>query len=1132
MTSGESEQATTGVGPKPPRFEDRLVLNQWLLGLFRASKFEDLADKLKAPELEGFDENNVTRFYHALCLYIHPDRRPDLPDNQLLAYDENIVRHWKQITERRNRGGPFLYPKYFQYLALLFTEIYLDRYFRDPAGLLAELNAKAPKASRIEPYTRQDLNKLAFWMATGSGKTLLMHINILQYLHYLKVHKRQRELNRIILLTPNEGLSYQHLEEFRLSGIPAELFSKEGRMLFTGRVVEIIDIHKLRDEMGEKTVAVEAFEGNNLVLVDEGHRGTSGAEIGAWMQKRNQLCENGFSFEYSATFGQAIKASDNRTLEQTYAKCILFDYSYKYFYRDGYGKDYRILNLNDDKDERVLRRYLTACLLSFYQQLKLYLDKREEFRPFLIERPLLVFVGGSVNAVRTQQKQEVSDVVDILLFLSWFVQKPDESIPFIEQLLQGRSGLLDAQKNRDIFDEAFQYLNTLGLEPKDVFNDILRVVFNVEAAPGKLHVVNLKGTDGEIALRLGNNERFGVINVGDASKLCKLCEKHQELVVTDDVFSDSLFRTLNDESSKINILIGSKKFTEGWSSWRVSTMGLMNVGRKEGPQIIQLFGRGVRLKGKDFSLKRSRALADMVIPTGDQMRMKSPLGCLTKALTKVMGCFSKTAGKQERRRDREAFIPSEGLRIPSYIHELETLYIFGVRADYMRQFKDYLEEEGLPKNEDRIELVLPVIKNLGSKELKMVRLREGIDFKKDGPKPTLGQPPDYLIRHPVVLDWYPKLEVIASGTGGTNGQAAERDQCHFEESHLAFLDFDAIYFELQQFKSERGWHNLNLPRNSIKALLGRKDWYTLFIPKEEMELRSFQQVLRWQEIAVALLKKYLDRYYKFKKQEFDGKHLEYRELSEDDPNFIHEYRLLIKQPREDIVQKLEEIKEEIRLLKSKSLKEAEFSKLDFKQGSLTSIVFTGHLYQPLIYVGDNLIEVKPVVLENEGERDFVLDLKEFCESDEGKKFLNDKELYLLRNLSRGRGIGFFEAGNFYPDFILWLLVDGKQDGKQYVNFIDPKGLRNLEGPEDPKIQFHQTIKDLERQLGEPAVILNSFIISSTPLSQVKWWNGGMREEEFEARNVLFQKEDRGAYIKKLLNKILEQAKEENQTVNR
>ncbi|MCL6547191.1 MAG: hypothetical protein K6T61_18430, partial [Bryobacteraceae bacterium] len=81
-----------------------------------------------------------------------------------MAYDQNIVRHWKRITERRNHDGPFLYPKYFQYLALLFTEIYLDRYFRNAEKLLAQLNAHveafnaaAPAPSRIEPYTKQDL---------------------------------------------------------------------------------------------------------------------------------------------------------------------------------------------------------------------------------------------------------------------------------------------------------------------------------------------------------------------------------------------------------------------------------------------------------------------------------------------------------------------------------------------------------------------------------------------------------------------------------------------------------------------------------------------------------------------------------------------------------------------------------------------------------------------------------------------------------------------------------------------------------------------------------------------------------------------------------------------------------------
>ena len=151
---------------------------------------------------------------------------------------------------------------------------------------------------------------------------------------------------------------------------------------------------------------------------------------------------------------------------------------------------------------------------------------------------------------------------------------------------------------------------------------------------------------------MGDNEPFGLINVGDAANLCKLCEEQRELVVRDREFAGSLFRTLSATESSLNILIGSKKFTEGWNSWRVSTMGLMNVGRSEGPQIIQLFGRGVRLKGLDFCLKRSRKIT--------------------------------------------------GVRAPADLELLETLNIFGIRANYMRQFKEYLEDEGLPANEDRI----------------------------------------------------------------------------------------------------------------------------------------------------------------------------------------------------------------------------------------------------------------------------------------------------------------------------------------------------------------------------------------------------------------------------------------------
>lgn len=46
--------------PKPLRFDEKLILNQWMLALFEVTNLEKLADPLKAPELESLDENNVS----------------------------------------------------------------------------------------------------------------------------------------------------------------------------------------------------------------------------------------------------------------------------------------------------------------------------------------------------------------------------------------------------------------------------------------------------------------------------------------------------------------------------------------------------------------------------------------------------------------------------------------------------------------------------------------------------------------------------------------------------------------------------------------------------------------------------------------------------------------------------------------------------------------------------------------------------------------------------------------------------------------------------------------------------------------------------------------------------------------
>ena len=983
------------------------------------------------------------------------------------------------MNERRiTRGEAPIVWKYFQYLALLFSEIYLDRYFRDPKALLADLNAQVsvcnadkPEADQIAPFDEAaeawpQLNKLAFWMATGSGKTLLMHANLLQYRHALALRGRHRELNRILLLTPNEGLSQQHLREFEAAGFHAERFDKDGRGLFGGQAVEILEVTRLRDDMGDKTVAVDAFEGNNLVLVDEGHRGASRGDAGAWMRFRNALCEKGFSFEYSATFGQAVKG--NPRLTDLYSKSTLCDYSYRYFYADGFGKDYQILNLDQSTQQNHLEAYLVACLLSFFQQQRLYREQGDVFRPFNIERPLWVFVGGRVTA--TLAKKDASDIVEILQFLARYVADRAGSVQRIDRVLS--QGLVTAT-GRNLFAERFAYLNTCRLSPEQVFDETLETLFNAPGG-GQLHVENLKGVAGEVALRLGTeNDAFGVINVGDDARLVKVCEE-QGLATSEREFSGSLFQEINHSDSTVNVLIGAKKFTEGWNSWRVSTMGLMNVGKGEGAQIIQLFGRGVRLKGYDLSLKRS--------------------------------------GKTQL---------SENVDRRKNIGVLETLGIFGIHADYMAQFRDYLHEEGLPINDERIEFFLPVVKNLGAQKLKTIRIKKTINgvstkygeaFRRLAPISTLAPPdPDadneynYLQRNPVLLNWYPKVQAMKS-TGLAGGDTdTEPNETHLTARHVAFLDLDRICFDLERFRAERGWYNLNLTRQGIEALLDDQSWYRLQIPEEELVGDSYEKVRFWEEIALALLKKYTERYYTFRKREWELPHLEYRYLEGDDSNFPgvqdspHEgYRILIDESQREIVAKFNELKA--------TIQRGELKPWEFR--GIKAVWFGNHLYEPLLCLDTHVVEIIPAPL-NKGERRFVEDLKAF--HDEHANFFRNRELYLLRNLSRGRGVGFFEAGNFHPDFILWLLADARQE----VIFVDPKGIRNL-GPTDPKIQFHETIKEIETRLGDPDVRLHSFIVSNTPSATMRaQWN--MEKGEMQKRHVLFQEEDRDNYVATMLS---------------
>jgi hypothetical protein len=1003
------------------KFYQRLTLNQWLWRQFGVDNLEKLTEEIKKPNLEIIDEEGVSGFLKQWLLS-YPENpafgnRRFVKNDALSRYDLNIVTRLRAINENREEK---IRLKYFQWLSLIFVEYYLDMYFNNREALLQSLNnwrehftlqmRDAYANAEIPRYTESDLNKIALWNATGSGKTLLMHINYLQYRHYGKL----TDGASYILLTPKEGLSIQHVEDFAESGIKAKIYDKnESRLGADKNRIIVLENTRLAARDGDKTVSVKRFGNRNVLFVDEGHRGSSGD---TWQGFRDDFCSDGFSFEYSATFGQAAEAAGDRDLFDRYAKCILFDYSYKFFYKDGYGKDYNIINLKEDSGSAQRETYLTACLLAFYQQKKLFTVNAEVYESFNIENPLFVFVGASVNAVRTENRRKVSDVVDILLFFKDFLEDKPAAVRRIGSLLSGTSGLMD-NRDRDIFAGAFPFLTETGMSADDVYSDMLAAVFNSSSPNAVLHIENLKGVSGEIQLRLGDNPPFGIINVGDDSELLKLCAGNGFATASITFTGGSLFQNVTRTDSPINLLIGAKKFTEGWNCWRVSTMGLMNVGRGEGSEIIQLFGRGVRLKGHDMSLKRSKA-----------WQMDSGIAS-----------------------------------VPKHIALLETLNVFGVRADYMKQFKEFLEREGVPdENGKPVTIVLPVIKNLPARKLKTLRVKDGADYRKDAPKPVFRY--DNAVGR-VTLDCYAKVQFASSDVRAPIPATKSKNKLPAEA--VSLFDIDSLWLELVRYKKQKGRANLTVPKNAVSELFACSDWYTLLIQQDELVCSSFADVKRMEKIALTLLQKYLDRFYYVKQNNWESQTVGYEIADLTDDSFPVEYAVTTTDSEFEawllqVAEKLKQCREDGKLFPEQT------------KSPLTIFGVARHLYNPLVYkAGSGVeIEISPVAL-NDGERKFVFDLSSFIRENAAQY----QEVYLLRNQSR-KGVGFFDNSGFYPDFILWIVSSDKH--KQSITFIDPHGMMN-EGIDSAKVR-------LASEIGTKVIAadctLHSVIISPTPYANM------------------------------------------------
>ena len=175
-----ARQSTVQSRREVPLLQKSLILTHFICRKLGVQDLNDLRDKLRGVREDWADDGH-SYFFHTL----KGEKGLEIAPDELALFDLRIKQYVSRLNSYRS---PRVKLKYFQYLAALFSEIYLNRLFNDRQRFLNEIRgfAREEHGDLLHSYwsgeiSSDDLTKIAFWMATGSGKTLIMHINLWQY---------------------------------------------------------------------------------------------------------------------------------------------------------------------------------------------------------------------------------------------------------------------------------------------------------------------------------------------------------------------------------------------------------------------------------------------------------------------------------------------------------------------------------------------------------------------------------------------------------------------------------------------------------------------------------------------------------------------------------------------------------------------------------------------------------------------------------------------------------------------------------------------------------------------------------------------------------------------------------------
>jgi len=858
------------------------------------------------------------------------------------------------------------------------------------------------------------INRMSFWMATGSGKTLII-VKLIELLHYLMENNKIPKKD-ILFLTHRDDLIEQfnkHVSELNSAShdifinlIDLKLYD-EIKHNSTLKFADTIDVYYYRsdlisDKQKDKIISYKNYDnnGNWYIILDEAHKGDR--EDSKRQTFYSILSRNGFIFNFSATF----------TDDRDYATCV-YNFNLARFIEDGYGKHIYVSKENikalENKDA-TSETEKQKILLKIFILLAAINKKYEEIRKIsdaLYHKPLLLTL---VNSVNTEDS-------DLELFF-----KEIEKI----SAGKGNNEILEIAKDETIkelsseeakfeFEEKQLNQNLQIIIQSLSYSDILKYVFN-SSTNGKIEVLKIPSNKQELIFKLTTSDRpFALMKIGDITEWIKNKLSNYEII--EKFENESFFKNINNNKD-ISILMGSRSFYEGWDSNRPNITLFINIGKGADAKkfVLQSIGRGVRIE--PLPNKRRRAI---YLYNSNEI-------------------------------DKDIFE-----KIKDAIEPLESLFVFGTKADNLKEVIETLKQEKPEVLLGDLFEINPAVKD---KDLLIPVYRDSdkiIVEEKD------------IVKYPIYGDDY---ELV-------------KNYFNYIGEKVALIKYDCDVRVLNKIK---------------EAFNGQKNKY--FIETNE------QPKINNPEFLLQSIFKHFSNKTKefktFKKLENEIIHFRRINITADKLNSLREKIEKVKkakdkeQLKKELKEKLakqeidiDEYTAQLEKLSTDIVKEAESTYSTNERLKIKYIA--NHYYLPIALTESERTDFIQHIIKHKSEVDFINELENYLQKEDN--LFQQFDWWFFSKVDETLDEVYIPYYNpktnridkFKPDFIFWL----KKGNEYTILFVDPKGTEHTDG--------YRKIDGFKRTFSEPKYEYDNLNITV----KLSLYTSDIRKAEEEYRDFWF-----------------------------